>query len=117
MVVSPEGRVLPCHGAAEIPDLEFWTLAEHSLAACWAEAPGMNAFRGRDWMPEPCSRCPERDRDFGGCRCQAFRLTGDAAATDPACRLAPRHDLVTAARRDASASHRGIRLVHRGPRA
>jgi pyrroloquinoline quinone biosynthesis protein E len=117
MVVSPEGRVLPCHGAAEIPGLEFWTLADRSLAACWADAPGMNSFRGQAWMPEPCRRCPERDRDFGGCRCQAFRLTGDPAATDPACRLAPRHDLVMAARRDASAARRAERLVHRGSRA
>jgi pyrroloquinoline quinone biosynthesis protein E len=61
----------------------------------------MNAFRGEAWMPEPCRSCVERTRDFGGCRCQAFQLTGDTAATDPACDLAPRHDLIRAARRDA----------------
>jgi pyrroloquinoline quinone biosynthesis protein E len=63
----------------------------------------MNAFRGEAWMPEPCRSCPERARDFGGCRCQAFQLTGDAAATDPACELAPGHEAVLNARRDAEA--------------
>ena len=98
MVVAPDGRVLPCHGAAALPGLEFWRFGERPLAECWAGAPGMNAFRGLAWMPEPCRSCPERERDFGGCRCQAFALTGDAAATDPACSLAPAHDRVRAAR-------------------
>ena len=96
LVVTPDGRALPCHGAAELP-LEFWSVRDHSLAACWREAPGMNAFRGEAWMQEPCKSCPERVRDFGGCRCQAFALAGDAAATDPACALSPRHALVAAA--------------------
>jgi pyrroloquinoline quinone biosynthesis protein E len=97
LVVTPDGRALPCHGAAELP-LEFWNVRERSLAECWRDAPGMNAYRGEAWLPEPCRSCPERARDFGGCRCQAFALTGDAAATDPACELAPRHELVAAAR-------------------
>jgi len=97
VVVTPDGRVLPCHGAAELP-LEFWSVRERTLGACWREAPGMNAFRGEGWMQEPCRSCPERSRDFGGCRCQAFALVGDAAATDPACSLSPRHALVSAAR-------------------
>jgi len=101
LVVTPDGRVLPCHAAASIPGLEFGNVRTDSLAACWADAPGMNAFRGEAWMPEPCRSCEERTRDFGGCRCQAFQLTGDAAATDPACELAPRHDLIEKARRDA----------------
>jgi pyrroloquinoline quinone biosynthesis protein E len=101
LVVAPDGRVLPCQAAAEIPGLEFWNAGVTPLAACWADAPGMNAFRGEAWMPEPCRSCPERARDFGGCRCQAFRLTGDAAATDPACELAPQHARVVAARRAA----------------
>ncbi len=99
-VIAPDGRVLPCHAAAELP-LEFWRVPERSLADCWADAPGMNAFRGEAWMPEPCRSCPERSRDFGGCRCQAFALTGQAAVTDPACDLAPHHEAVTAARRAA----------------
>jgi pyrroloquinoline quinone biosynthesis protein E len=103
MVVAPDGRVLPCHGAAALPGLEFWRFGDRSLADCWAGAPGMNAFRGLDWMTEPCRSCPERERDFGGCRCQAFALAGDASATDPACALAPAHDRVRAARAVAEA--------------
>ena len=102
LVVAPDGAVLPCHGAAELPGLDFWRVPERTLAACWSEAPGMNAFRGEAWMPEPCASCPERSRDFGGCRCQAFQLTGDAGATDPACALSPHHDAVERAREAAS---------------
>jgi pyrroloquinoline quinone biosynthesis protein E len=98
IVVTPAGVVLPCHAAAELPGLAFWRADERGLRACWADAPGMRAFRGEAWMPEPCRSCPERGRDFGGCRCQAFALVGDPAATDPACSKAPRHDLVLAAR-------------------
>jgi pyrroloquinoline quinone biosynthesis protein E len=102
IVVAPDGRVLPCHAAAEIPGLDFGYLRERPLAWCWSEAPGMRAFRGEAWMREPCRSCPERVRDFGGCRCQAFALTGDAAATDPACSLAPDHAIVVAAREAAA---------------
>jgi pyrroloquinoline quinone biosynthesis protein E len=101
LVVAPDGRVLPCHAAASIPGLVFGNARTESLSWCWSDAPGMNAYRGEAWMPEPCRSCEERTRDFGGCRCQAFQLTGDAAATDPACDLAPRHDLIETARRDA----------------
>jgi pyrroloquinoline quinone biosynthesis protein E len=102
LVVAPDGLVLPCHAARGLPGLEFWSAAERDLCDCWADAPGMNAFRGEAWMREPCRSCPERARDFGGCRCQAFRLTGDASNTDPACALAPRHSVVEAARGAAS---------------
>jgi pyrroloquinoline quinone biosynthesis protein E len=117
VVVQPDGAVLPCHGARELP-LEFWKVPERALAACWADAPGMNAFRGEDWMPEPCRSCPDRARDFGGCRCQSFALTGDAAATDPACELSPHHALVAEARaaagaRGADAELDPARLVYR----
>jgi len=98
LVVDPTGRVLPCHAATSIPGLAFWSVAERPLAACWSEAPGMNAFRGEEWMREPCRSCPERARDHGGCRCQAFALLGDAAATDPVCGLAPDRSAVLAAR-------------------
>jgi len=101
IVVDPSGRVLPCHGAAALPELEFWSVPEHTLRACWSDAPGMNAFRGDAWMREPCRSCPERTRDFGGCRCQAFALTGDAAATDPACDRSPLHSAVVDAVREA----------------
>jgi len=102
LVVRPDGLVLPCHLAGDLPGLEFFSATEHPLSACWGDAPGMNAFRGEAWMAEPCRSCPEREKDHGGCRCQAFALSGDAAATDPACSLAPRHDLVLTAR-EASA--------------
>ena len=110
IVVAPDGRVLPCHAAAEIPGLDFGSVRERPLAWCWSEAPGMQAFRGEAWMPEPCRSCPERARDFGGCRCQAFLLTGDAAATDPACELAPSHAIIVAARDAATAAAPPLRL-------
>jgi pyrroloquinoline quinone biosynthesis protein E len=96
LVVTPDGRALPCHGAAAIPGLEFWNVRHHGVAACWRDAPGMNAYRGEAWMREPCRSCAERGRDHGGCRCQAFALVGDAAATDPACTLSPLHERVSA---------------------
>jgi PqqA peptide cyclase len=92
--VTPSGKVLPCHAAESIPGLEFWSVREHALADIWAHSPAFKAFRGTDWMKEPCLSCARRDIDFGGCRCQAFALTGDDRATDPVCHLAPGHDLV-----------------------
>ena len=94
--VTPAGKVLPCHAAELIPDLEFWNVREHSLADIWKNSPAFNAFRGTDWMQEPCRSCARREIDFGGCRCQAFALTGDARATDPVCHLAPGHEAVAA---------------------
>ena len=92
--VTPSGRVLPCHAAESIPGLEFWSVREHALADIWAHSPAFEAFRGTAWMKEPCLSCARREIDFGGCRCQAFALTGDARATDPVCHLAPGHDKV-----------------------
>ena len=94
--VTPAGKVLPCHAAESIPGLEFWSVREHSLADIWANSPAFNAFRGTAWMREPCASCARREIDFGGCRCQAFALTGDARATDPVCHLAAQHDEVAA---------------------
>jgi pyrroloquinoline quinone biosynthesis protein E len=94
--VTPSGKVLPCHAAESIPGLEFWSVRDHSLADIWRNAPAFNAFRGTAWMQEPCASCARRELDFGGCRCQAFALTGDAAAADPVCHLAPGHAEVTA---------------------
>ena len=113
LVMAPDGRVLPCHGAAELP-LEFWSFPARPLRACWEDAPGMNAYRGEAWMREPCRSCPERTRDFGGCRCQSFSLAGDAAVADPACALSPHHALLTAARdRDTAAEGDGPGLRYR----
>jgi len=112
MVVAPDGRVLPCHGAAELP-LEFWSLREHALRACWEDAPGMNAYRGEGWMREPCRSCPARAQDFGGCRCQSFALAGDAAEADPACALSPHHAALVAAREREAAASGGPELAWR----
>jgi PqqA peptide cyclase len=89
--VTPAGRVLPCHAAETIPGLTFWSVRDHPLAEIWQESPAFQAFRGTAWMQEPCRSCALRELDFGGCRCQALALTGDAAATDPACELSPHH--------------------------
>jgi PqqA peptide cyclase len=94
--VTPSGKVLPCHAAETIPNLEFWNVREHSLAEIWAQSPAFQAFRGTGWMKEPCRSCPRRDQDFGGCRCQAFAITGDPAAADPVCQLSPHRPRVTA---------------------
>src|SRR4051794_9678170 len=89
--VTPRGRVLPCHAAESIPGLEFWNVRERSLAEIWELSPAFEAFRGTAWMPEPCVSCDRREIDFGGCRCQAFLLTGDARNADPVCALSPAH--------------------------
>jgi PqqA peptide cyclase len=92
--ITPSGKVLPCHAAESIPGLDFWNVREHALQDIWDNAPSFMAFRGTDWMQEPCRSCPKREQDFGGCRCQAFALTGDARAADPVCHLSPHHALV-----------------------
>ena len=107
--VTPSGRVLPCHAAESIPGLEFWNVRKHSLADIWAHSPAFNAFRGTDFLPAPCATCERREIDFGGCRCQAYLLTGDASATDPVCHLSPHHDRVVglaAVQDDASYAYR-----------
>jgi pyrroloquinoline quinone biosynthesis protein E len=92
--VTPSGKVLPCHAAESIPGLEFWNVRDRSLSEIWTTSPAFNAFRGTAFLPEPCASCERREVDFGGCRCQAFLLTGDARATDPVCHLSPDHGLV-----------------------
>ena len=104
MLVNPSGKALPCHAAEVLPSLEFENVREKSLAWIWQESPSFQRFRGEEWMPEPCRSCERRTEDFGGCRCQAFLLAGDAAATDPACSLAPSHSIVESAVADANAS-------------
>ena len=87
--VTPDGTVLPCHAAETIPSLRFEKVTQVPLAAIWYDSPAFNAFRGTDWMPELCQTCDRRDIDFGGCRCQAMAVLGDATATDPVCRKSP----------------------------
>ncbi|MEV0183355.1 pyrroloquinoline quinone biosynthesis protein PqqE [Streptomyces sp. NPDC050625] len=94
LTVAPDGTVLPCPAAATLPGLDPPNVADRPLAWIWEHSGAFGQYRGTDWMREPCRSCPRRDEDFGGCRCQAFALTGDATRTDPACRLSPDHDLV-----------------------
>ncbi|HKM62142.1 MAG TPA: pyrroloquinoline quinone biosynthesis protein PqqE [Acidisphaera sp.] len=105
IVVTPRGRALPCHAAESLPGLTFENVRHSGLRAIWYESASFNRYRGTDWMQPPCRDCENAERDWGGCRCQAHALTGDAAATDPVCDLSPRHALVQAAvvRADASA--------------
>ena len=104
MVVAADGTVLPCHGARELPGMNFPTVRDTSLASIWSDSPAFNKFRGEGWMREPCRSCPERSVDYGGCRCQAFVLTGEAANADPACSLSPEHGIVLAAIEEAEAA-------------
>jgi pyrroloquinoline quinone biosynthesis protein E len=103
LAVSPAGRVLPCHAAESLPGFDFPSVRTGSLAEAWQASDAFNRFRGTDWMPAPCSGCDRREIDWGGCRCQAFALTGNAAATDPACGLSPDHALLDLAVQDARA--------------
>lgn len=97
LVVAPNGDVLPCLAAGQIPGLGIQNVRSERLDRIWYDGPAFTAFRGTAWMREPCRSCELRHEDLGGCRCQAFQLTGDAAATDPVCELSPDHSLVTAA--------------------
>jgi pyrroloquinoline quinone biosynthesis protein E len=100
LLIDPAGRALPCHAAGVIPGLRFDNVREHRLDWIWQNSEAFQKFRGEDWMPEPCRSCDRRKEDFGGCRCQAFLLTGDASATDPVCELAPLHRLIEDAVRE-----------------
>ena len=94
LTVTPDGTALPCHAARMLPGLAFPNVKTSSLAHVWYESSGFTHFRGDAWMKEPCRSCPEKTRDFGGCRCQAYLLTGDAANADPVCDLSPHHHKV-----------------------
>jgi pyrroloquinoline quinone biosynthesis protein E len=97
MTVTADGTVLPCQTAREIRGLKFENAREHPLEKIWFESEAFQKFRGTGWLPEPCQSCPRKEIDFGGCRCQAFLLTGDSTATDPVCSLAPQHHLIVEA--------------------
>ncbi|HET6179878.1 MAG TPA: pyrroloquinoline quinone biosynthesis protein PqqE [Candidatus Sulfotelmatobacter sp.] len=104
MLINPAGKVLPCHAAEVLPGMSFENVREKTLEWIWQESSSFRGFRGEDWMPEPCRSCERRTEDFGGCRCQAFLLAGDASVTDPACSLAPSHSIVEAAVDEANSS-------------
>lgn len=104
IVVAPDGRALPCHAAASLPNLSFANVRERSLSEIWRDDAAFKKFRGTDWMPKPCQGCERAEVDWGGCRCQAFALAGDASATDPVCALSPNHAVVAAAIARAAAA-------------
>jgi pyrroloquinoline quinone biosynthesis protein E len=117
IVVAPDGLALPCHGAHTLAGFQFPNVRDGSLVLAWRESEAFQRFRGDAWMPEPCQSCDRKHVDFGGCRCQAFHLAGDAAATDPACRLSPHHGIVELARKEAAREpeapfrYRSLRVV------
>jgi pyrroloquinoline quinone biosynthesis protein E len=119
ILVAPDGDVLPCQAASSIPGLDFENVRERTLEEIWRESDAFQRFRGTDWMREPCRSCPleRQERDFGGCRCQALALTGDAANTDPVCVLSPHHRLVTAAVEAAQSGGADESLVFRTTRS
>jgi PqqA peptide cyclase len=106
LTIGPDGAALPCQEARVIKGLEFPNVREKSLDWIWNESPVFNEFRGDKWMKEPCQSCDEKEKDHGGCRCQSFLLTGDAANTDPVCSKSPMHNLVESSVADAVDKHR-----------
>ena len=106
--VAPDGTALPCHAARALPGLKLPRVQDTSLAEIWHHSDAFNAFRGDDWMRDPCRSCDERDTDHGGCRCQAYLLTGDAAAADPVCTKSPHHGQIEQVVKLARRPARGI---------
>jgi PqqA peptide cyclase len=94
LTIAPDGTALPCHTARMLPGLEFPSVRESSLREIWYDSEGFNRFRGTGWMQEPCLSCPEKEKDLGGCRCQAYLLAQDVRAADPVCSKSPHHDVV-----------------------
>jgi len=107
LTVAPDGTALPCHSARLLP-IDFPNVRDTSLKSVWYDSPGFNHYRGDAWMPEPCRSCDEKDKDFGGCRCQAFLLTGNADNADPVCSKSSYHDRILAARKAADHASVGI---------
>ena len=105
LTVTPRGLVLPCHAAESLPGFAFPSVRDRSLAEIWRGSEAFNRFRGTGWMPPLCATCDRREIDWGGCRCQAFALTGDVNATDPACGKSPHHALLDVAVQNANAAH------------
>jgi len=118
LTIAPDGVALPCHAARQLPGLEFPNVRDASIEWIWNESPAFNKYRGYDWMQEPCRSCPEKTKDFGGCRCQAYMLTGDATDADPVCSLSPDHGIILDAIDKAQQKPTGSAqpLVFRNPR-
>lgn len=113
LAIAADGAALPCHQARMLPGMSFPSVKDMSIPAIWYDSPAFNRFRGFDWMKEPCRSCPERLRDFGGCRCQAYLLTGDPTNTDPVCSLSPEHPRVMHAIEQAETAANQKRLFFR----
>ena len=96
MLITPSGEALPCHAAKIIPGLQFANVKDQSLADIWRSSDAFQKFRGESWMQDPCKTCERRTLDFGGCRCQALVLAGEAATTDPVCTLSPNREEIDA---------------------
>lgn len=115
--ITPDGTALPCHSARQLP-VQFPNVRDASLKHIWYESFGFNRFRGYDWMPEPCRSCDEKEKDFGGCRCQAFMLTGNAENADPVCGKSEHHGIILAAREEAEMAALGMdQLQYRNEKA
>lgn len=113
MLINPSGMVLPCHAAGVIPGMQFDNVRRQPLEWIWRESPAFRRFRGEKWMLEPCRSCERRKEDFGGCRCQAFLIAGDASATDPVCSLSPQHHLIEITRPTAQAESMHVTWSYR----
>jgi pyrroloquinoline quinone biosynthesis protein E len=94
LTIAPDGTALPCHSARDLPGMHLPNVRDQSIREIWEHSGDFNRFRGLDWMKEPCRSCEEKTRDFGGCRCQAYLMTGDPANADPVCAKSPHHHLV-----------------------
>ena len=118
LTVTPDGTALPCHTAKMLPGLAFPNVREHDVRHIWFDSEGFNRYRGTGWMKGACVTCPDKEKDLGGCRCQAFLLAGDPAATDPVCPKSAHHGVVQAAVAAADAGEVPARpLVFRDPKA
>ncbi|QIO08123.1 pyrroloquinoline quinone biosynthesis protein PqqE [Acinetobacter lanii] len=115
LTVSPDGTALPCHAARQLP-IQFPNVKAHQLSEIWYDSPSFNEFRGDDWMPDMCQSCSDKDRDYGGCRCQAFMMTGDAKNADPVCGKSPDHHKILNARIESETPIPFDQLVFRNPK-
>lgn len=112
LCIAPDGMALPCQAARELPGIDFPNVRDNDVAWIWRESPAFERFRGEAWMREPCRSCPERSKDYGGCRCQAYLLTGDPANADPVCDRSPHHEVIL---RAVERVHRTGRVEVEGP--
>ncbi len=113
MNIAPDGSVLPCHAAETIPDMVFDNVKQRALADIWRSSAAFEKYRGTAWMPEPCRSCERREIDWGGCRCQALAISGEAQRTDPACELSSDHRMIAALAEGEPAAHSGAYIYRR----